>query len=110
MKDRFRFNDGTVLLNVHTSEQCVGQHCVIHNPSQHHMITWPAEWDNDAKQVWRVCPHDLLHPDPDGLTHLRTRSALIRLGLGLHYCDGCCQPPIPAPAQKAIEGGTDGGH
>ena len=105
-KDRFRFNDGTVLLNVHTADQCAGQHCVIHNPSQHHMIEWPAEWDNDAKQVWRECPHLLLHPDPDDLAFRRTVSLLAQHGFFLHYCDGCCQPPIPAPAQKATEGGN----
>lgn len=104
-KDIVGLNDGrnTVLVNVHTIEQCAGQHCCIHNPSQHHMKTWAPQWDELLKQMWRICPHDLAHPDPDDLAFVRRRWGHQEAASGsLHYCDGCCQPP----RTKEIEGGN----
>lgn len=104
-KDMVSLNDGkyTLLVNVHTVDQCDGQPCVIHNPTQHHMATWPPQWDNALGVMFRRCPHLYLHPDPDNVNYLRRVN---RLGLCTHMCDGCCQPPT----MKQIEGGNNGGN
>jgi hypothetical protein len=97
MKDKVIMKDGTVLLNVHTVEQCAGRPCCIHNPSPHHMADWPHSWDEESKQMWRICPHGLGHPDPDDLNHHRrcngNAASIVTARLWVHTCDGCCQPP-----------------
>jgi hypothetical protein len=87
--------DGTLLLNVHTADQCAGQRCCIHNPTEHHMAEWEPRWDPEHKQMWRRCPHRLVHPDPDDLWYLRQRWGHKAASLlGIHGCDGCCQPNL----------------
>lgn len=105
-KDIVGLNDErrTLLVNVHTIDQCSPAHCCIHNPSQHHMKTWAPSWDDSYGIMWRRCPHDNLHPDPDDLNFWRTRapkSARIRFS---HFCDGCCQPG--AATRKEIGDGA----
>lgn len=102
MKDMISLNDGkyTLLVNVHTIDQCDGQPCVIHNPSNHHMATWIPHWDDHAGVMYRRCPHLHLHPDPDDVTYLRRVN---RLHLAGHLCDGCCQPW----PRNEIEGGSN---
>jgi hypothetical protein len=99
MKDMVAMIDGTVLVNVHTQDQCAGQSCCIHNPSQHHMALWPHHWDRE-KQMLRECPHGYLHPDPDDLAFKRHMHANVAARRALHRCDGCCQPV----AQKELTG------
>ena len=70
---------GQTLVNVHGQSQCHGRPCCIHNPSDHHMVTWPQNWRGDRRLMERVCPHGVGHPDPDD----------IHPG-GVHGCDGCC--------------------
>lgn len=71
---------GTVVIeNVHTPDRCAGHHCVIHNPSDHHMRGWPLNWRDDWGIMERICPHGIGHPDPDDI------------GDGVHSCDGCCR-------------------
>lgn len=109
-KDMVGLNDErrTLLVNVHTVDQCAGQACCIHNPSNHHMAAWTPEWDGLFKQMWRQCPHQMVHPDPDDLAYQRKRWGVQEASVAyLHPCDGCCQPPPPV---KEIEGATDGGH
>jgi hypothetical protein len=105
MKDIVAMTDGTVLANIHTADQCSGQHCCIHHPSGHHMATWTHRWDSTDKQMWRVCPHQMLHPDPDDLGfHIGRYGEWEGRVLFTHPCDGCCQPLM----HKEIEGGTSG--
>lgn len=77
-----------VLKNVHPAAACSGEHCVIHNPSDHHMRDWPMNWRDDRGLMERICPkHGVGHPDPDALAHE------IRQGReyqGVHGCCGCC--------------------
>lgn len=76
-----------VLGNVHLSAKCKGEFCVIHNPSEHHMRSWPLEWRGDKGVFERRCPHGIGHPDPDDAAFLK------RVGRGswtTHGCDGCC--------------------
>jgi hypothetical protein len=92
-QDMVGMNDGTVLVNVHTIDQCHGQDCCIHNPSNHYMADWPYRWDSITKLMLRRCRHDFLHPDPDDLAFRRRRHGLERAAIkALHDCDGCCQP------------------
>lgn len=79
---------GPFTLKVHRKEDCAGPHCVIHNPSDHHMREWVLNWRSDRGMMERICPHGVGHPDPDDLAHLR------RIGAddGTHGCDGCCLP------------------
>ena len=102
MEDIVALRNGPLLVNVHTADQCAGQHCCIHNPSQHHMLTWEPIWNGVDKQMWRECPDGLPHPDPDDVAYLRRRHGVTRAALLLiHGCDGCCQPHV-----QEIEGGN----
>lgn len=81
-------------LTVHHPDLCAKQpECPIHKPSDHHMASWPRVWYQSTQSMFRRCPHDYEHPDPDHEAHM------VRLGHGLdpHECDGCCGMPIPAP-------------
>lgn len=99
-KDKMRLENDTVLLNVHTQDQCAGQPCCVHNPSNHHMLTWPGDWEPLFKQMWRTCPHNMTHPDPDDLQFHRAKfgddDAAVQ---ALHACDGCCQPGLTLPKE-----------
>jgi len=93
MKDIVALRNGPILVNVHTQDRCAGQHCCIHNPSPHHMVTWRPRWDRVEKRMWRECPHGHVHPDPDDLAFLRKAFGLDAASLyAIHGCDGCCQP------------------
>lgn len=92
-KETWHLKDGTVLRNVHSKDFCVGIHCVIHNPSNHHMRNWPLHWRADGSKFERECVHGVCHPDPDDVT------AKILItgddGWGVHGCCSphCCVPP-----------------
>lgn len=81
------FNVGKVRLRTHKPDQCVGEVCVIHNPSDHHMVTWPMHWRADRRLMERKCPHGVGHPDPDGLAYEVKQG---RTYQSVHGCDGCC--------------------
>lgn len=68
-----------------TGLACEGERCIYHNPSAHHMDSWPI-----ARGGERVCPHGVGHPDPDYLAwrHRVTNGETVA---GVHGCDGCCQ-------------------
>lgn len=83
----------TGLLITHGADKCAGQHCCIHNPSQHHMRDWPMNWRPDIGVMERICPHWVGHPDPDDAAYNNREG---RSFLGIHGCDGCCQPPVNA--------------
>ena len=91
---------GPHVLVVHPARMCAGETCCIHNPSDHHMRTWPMNWRDDTKVMERLCPHGVGHPDPDALA-FNVRGG--RDYYGVHGCDGCCHPrsgnPTP-PGQR----------
>lgn len=109
-------------LTVHDEEDCVGRHCPVHSPSDHHMKDWPLVYRIDRPIIYiqdgnwdgkvpgrsqstsgravtvlteRTCPHGVGHPDPDCLDFLR---GLLLEGSSaeteaVHGCDGCCVDP-----------------
>lgn len=80
------------LIGLHPEEKCAGDICVIHNPTDHHMRTWPMNWRGDRGLIERICKHLVSHPDPD---HLPRWEALSWGGQDVHGCCGhaCCVPP-----------------
>ena len=77
-------------LKVHNREDCEGEVCAIHNPTDHHMLDWPQHWRYDRGIMERLCPCGVGHPDPDDF---RIRNSL---DYAIHGCCGCClQPPPP---------------
>lgn len=77
-----------LLVNVHLSNQCAGEFCVVHNPSDHHMRTWPLNWRDDTGVMERICPHGVGHPDPDAADF---QESIGREWATVHGCDGCCR-------------------
>lgn len=81
---------GDVILKTHSPDKCAGQHCVVHNPSDHHMVDWPLNWRGDTLVMERICPHGIGHPDPDHMSYVRTVDPDAAKWSGVHGCDGCC--------------------
>lgn len=97
------------LVNVHPELACAGRDCVIHNPTDHHMRSWPLHWRNDRGLFERICTHGVGHPDPDQFAYWRAAAEKWRPplnadilddpyppsnpfdGMGVHGCDGCCR-------------------
>lgn len=65
---------GIGVLRVHPRSQCEGRGipCCIHDPSGHHMRTWPMNWRGDTGVMERICPHGCGHPDPDHMAYVRS--------------------------------------
>jgi len=70
---------GQILIGVHSADDCIGERCPIHNPTQHHMILWEQNFLPHRGMIERICPHGIGHPDPDDCAIDRS-----------HGCDGCC--------------------
>lgn len=87
-------------LLVHEKADCKGEHCVIHNPSDHPMREFPTHWRADRYLMERICPHGVGHPDPDDIAYKRAfvfaknSDGSAREGMyeDAHGCDGCCRP------------------
>lgn len=82
-RDHFKSIDELViyLVRVHPQDTCAGPACVIHRPTEHHMLEWPVDWCDG--EIQRICPHDVRHTDPDTLNPWDKTC---------YGCDGCCQP------------------
>jgi hypothetical protein len=77
---------GGAVSNIHSPLDCAGEFCCVHNPSEHHMLTWPQVWNQSKHVMERQCPHGNTHPDPDD-------PATATIGGNIHPCDGCCIQP-----------------
>lgn len=75
---------------VHKKGKCAGEHCSIHNPSDHHMKEWPLNWRSDSGVMERICPHGVGHPDPDHMDYVISLDRGLEYQ-GVHGCDGCCR-------------------
>lgn len=73
---------------MHSQGTCLGEHCTIHNRSNHSMRIFPQHWRGDRMLMERICPHGIGHPDPDEIN-------LDKDGRSVHGCDGCCMPHPP---------------
>ena len=71
------------LYNVHDLALCTGQHCTVHNRSDHTMRSFPQHWRGDRGIMERICPHGVGHPDPDSPWDDDSYQ-------WVHGCDGCC--------------------
>ena len=76
---------GGTVLRTHRSADCAGYWCPIHNTSLHHMRTWDQVYKPDG--MYRVCPHNIIHPDPDDPNEF-----LMARDHRVFGCDGCCSP------------------
>lgn len=77
----YALEGGELIYNVHPQDACAGRPCCVHNPSDHHMRSWPQHWRGDRGLMERICPHGVGHPDPDDINPD-----------DVHGCDGCCRP------------------
>ncbi len=85
-------------LNTHNLDECAGEYCCIHKPSDHHMKDWPTHWAGASVGMARVCKHGLAHPDPDAIAFRDMAAAKFGKTYDLsepHVCDGCCDPAYP---------------
>lgn len=76
-------------LKVHNRVFCEGEHCSVHNPSDHRLKDAPLNWRADRRIMERICEHGIGHPDPDDAEYRRKRDGN-RYDSGIHGCDGCC--------------------
>jgi hypothetical protein len=99
-------SEPVTLTNVHKRKDCAGRHCVIHNPSPHHMREWRLVWraDHFPSHMERQCPHGIGHPDPDDVAFWTSQGEPV----GIHSCDGCCGLAGVAAAQH-VDGPSNGG-
>lgn len=82
---------GERVLRTHGPDQCSGEFCCIHNPSDHPLKAAPLNWRGDRGLMERLCEHGIGHPDPDDLAHKRrTMPDYSERAWGTHGCDGCC--------------------
>lgn len=86
----FGFFMGEVkLVNLHDPALCEGRGCVVHHPTDHHMIDWPLTWRGDKGVFERQCRHNVGHPDPDDAAYLQS------IGKEAYHC--CCMEYCCAP-------------
>lgn len=78
------------LIRTHRKGQCKGEYCTIHNPSNHHMHSWPTHWRDDRKIMERICKCGVGHPDPDDLAFRINKLGQDPKYAGIHGCCGCC--------------------
>lgn len=82
---------GPVAIRTHRKGDCAGEHCCIHNPSDHPLSGAPLNWRADRSLMERICEHGIGHPDPDDIEFKRiTRGDEYASAEGVHGCDGCC--------------------
>lgn len=64
---------GAVVL-VHEEAECCGNHCVIHNPSDHKMRHLPTYWDDVLKLMFRMdSVNRVKFLDPDEIAYQKRR-------------------------------------
>lgn len=74
------------LKNVHEPTRCYEEVCAIHAPTSHHMRWWPPMFNPSTGLIFRFCPHDVAHPDPDSAAWVERHSGEV-----LHRCEcSCC--------------------
>lgn len=87
MTARYFLPSGLELKGVHPTTECAGRTCIIHSPTDHHMVDWPLTWRPDRAIFERTCEHGIGHPDPDQYDYWNLINQMVR---SVHGCDGCC--------------------
>jgi len=77
----------SIRLATHLKGTCIGEHCTIHNRSDHPMRSFPQFWRSERGIMERTCTHGIGHPDPDEYK-LHATGGELEL---VHNCDGCCE-------------------
>lgn len=67
-----QLDNGEVLYNVHNPNDCAGRPCAIHNPSNHPLKHSQRTFHDGV--IFRVCSHNVEHPDPDSIAWLTLAS------------------------------------
>lgn len=89
--DSFLNPDG-VKWTIHGKEGCNGKPCAFHNPTNHHMNSWPLDLNKEKNLLFeRVCKHGVRHPDPDSYNYLSSLEPSKSAELMNHDCDNCCK-------------------
>lgn len=83
---------GQTIYNVHEPEACTGSYCVIHNPSNHHMVGWQTHWRGDRQLMERICSCGIGHPDVDDINYNNMKYGVDEYR-GVHGCCGHCSSP-----------------
>jgi len=79
---------GEVTIYTHRKDDCIGDHCPIHRPSNHVLSDAPMNFRADKYGlIERLCEHGVGHPDPDSTKYMESEGFD---GLGVHGCCGCC--------------------
>lgn len=80
--------------SVHKRKYCIGEHCALHNPSDHPLkdarIALRGRSPFSMKPTGfaeRICEHGIGHSDPDSVAFY---DSIGEEGTGVHGCDGCC--------------------
>lgn len=74
------------------------EHCCVHKPSDHHMVTWTQNWRQDTGVMERICPCGVGHPDPDHIAYVRSKLGDKVADTQLvHGCCGCCSQAPKTP-------------
>lgn len=86
MEEWIRPDTGTIM-RVHDEATCTGSACVVHNSTEHSMMSWPLLWRSDRGIFERTCSHGIGHPDPDQFDFWEVTNQQWQ---SVHGCDGCC--------------------
>lgn len=82
-QDEVRFNSGQVLKKVHRPDECLGDVCAIHKPTDHYLRGELLSFN--GKHMIRMVGEDVF-VDPDDYTFLRSGQAIIRNAAQCYLC------------------------
>lgn len=89
--DLWGLEDGN-LLQTHGPDQCEGNFCALHNPSDHPLKHAVMRWDSSRNLMVRFCIHGLWHPDPDDIAFKHRANSVYWASIcEKHPCDTCCR-------------------
>lgn len=87
-------------LKVHDKNNCAGEFCCIHNPSDHPLKNAELNWRADRRIMERLCEHGVGHTDPDDLQY-----RINVLGQDPKYAGshGCCEESCCSQAPRCYK-------
>lgn len=74
----------SISITFHEEGECAGNVCVVHHKTDHHMRGYRQFYNLRQGIMYRVCSHDVRHPDPDDTKFISGEYD------GKHDCDACC--------------------